>query len=107
MRRASLPPLSPAAQEEAEPIVLEVAEPEAEALDVLNHQVGALGCGVGEAGAVPAQDGDFPAGDAAGEAFSLGHVAVVAVVMEGDERAAGVERVVGEVGLAQEFLLAR
>jgi hypothetical protein len=44
------------AQQEAEPIVVEVPEAEAEPLDVLDDQVGAFGGGVGEPGVMPAQD---------------------------------------------------
>lgn len=100
---ASLP-WGAAAQEEPESIVLEVPEPEAEPLDVLDDEVGALGRRVGEPGAVPAQDGCFPPGDGGGEPFELGHAAAVAVVVEGDEAPAGLEDVAGEVGLAQQFL---
>src|ERR687897_3364147 len=88
-----------AAEEEPESIVVEVPEPEAEALDVLDDQVGALGGGVGEPGAVPAQDRGFPAGDGAAEPFELGHFAAGAVLVEGDEPAAGLEGVGGEVGV--------
>ncbi len=38
-------------------MVVEVPEPEPEALDVLDDQVGAFGGGVGEPGAVAAKDG--------------------------------------------------
>jgi hypothetical protein len=50
--RATASPWSTAAQQEPKSIVVEVPEPEAEALDVLDHQVGALGGGVGEPGGV-------------------------------------------------------
>jgi hypothetical protein len=36
--------------------------------------------------------------------FELGHVAVGAVVVEGDEASAGIEGVDGEVALAQQLL---
>jgi hypothetical protein len=78
-------PWGAAAEQEPESIVLEVLEPEAEWLDVLDDQVGALGRRVGEPGGVPAQDRGLPAGDGAGEVLELGHVAVGAVVVEGDE----------------------
>ena len=92
-----------AAEQESEAIVVEVAEPEAEPLDVLDDEVGALGGGVGQPGAMPAQDRGLPAGDGPGEPFELGHAARVAVVVEHGEPAAGVEDVVGEVGLAQQL----
>jgi hypothetical protein len=101
---ATASPWGAASQQEPEPIVLEVAEPEAEPLDVLDDQVGALGGGVGEPGVVPAQDWCLPAGDGAGEAFELGHPAGVAVVVEGDHPSAGLEDVAGEVGVAQQSL---
>ncbi len=85
-------------------MVVEVPEPEPEALDVLDDQVGAFGGGVGEPGAVPAKDGDLPAGDGAGEPFELGHLAAGAVVVEDDEASAGLGGVGGEVGVAQQFL---
>ena len=97
-------PWGATAQQESEPIVLEVPEPEAEALDVLDDEVGAFGRGVGEPGPVPAQDRGLPAGDGAGEPVELGHVAVGAMCVEGDEPAAGVECVGGEVGLTEQFL---
>src|ERR671918_1546762 len=97
-------PWGAAAQEEPDPIVVEVPEPEAEALDVLDDQVGALGGGVGESGAVPTQDRGFPAGDGAGEPFELGHLATSAVVVEDDEPPAGLEGVGGEVAVAQQLL---
>ena len=84
-------PWGAAAQQEPEAIVVEVAEPEAEALDVLDDQVGAFGGGVGQPGAMPAQDRGLPAGDGAGEPFELGHVARRAVVVEHGEAPAGVE----------------
>jgi hypothetical protein len=84
--------------------VVEVSEPEAEPLDVLDDQVGPLGGGVGEPGAVPAQDRGFPAGDGAGQAFELGHFAAGAVLVEGDEPPAGLGGVGGEVGVPQQFL---
>src|SRR5918994_3675949 len=96
-------PWGSAAQEEPESIVLEVPEAEPEALDVLDDEVGAFGCRVGEPGAVPAQDRDLPTGDGAGEALELGYVAAGAVVVEGDEPPAGLEGVDGEVGLAQQL----
>jgi hypothetical protein len=43
-----------------------VVERASEPLDVLDDEVGALGGGVGEPDAVPAQDRDLPAGDGAG-----------------------------------------
>ena len=97
-------PWRAAAQQEAEPIVVEVPEPEAEPLDVLHDQVGALGGGVGEPGAVPAQDRCLPAGDGPGEPFELGHAARGAVLVEDGEPAAGVEHVAGDERLAQELL---
>jgi hypothetical protein len=100
---ASLP-WGAAAQEESEPIVVEVPESEAEPFDVLDDQVGALGRRVRQPGAVPAQERDLPTGDRAGEAFELGHVAAIAVLVEGDEPPAGLEGVGREVGLAQQFL---
>jgi hypothetical protein len=59
------------AQEEPEPVVVEVPEPEAEPLDVLDGQVRALGRRVGQPGAVPTQDRGLPVGDGAGESFEL------------------------------------
>src|ERR671910_1738800 len=97
---ATASPWSAAAEQEAESIVLEVAEPEPEPLDVLDDQVGAFGGGVGEPGAVPAQDRGLPAGDGSAESLELGHVAAGAVVVEPGEAPAGVERVGGGVGLA-------
>jgi hypothetical protein len=97
-------PWGAASQEEPESIVVKVPESEAEPLDVLDDQVGAFGGGVGEPGAVPAQDGCLPAGDGAGEAIELGHLAASTVVVEGDETPAGLEGVGGEVGLARQFL---
>src|ERR687898_169127 len=66
---ATASPWGAAAEQEPESIVLKVAEPEAESLDVLDDQVGALGRGVGAPGAAPGQDRDFPAGDGAAEAL--------------------------------------
>src|SRR5918994_5206666 len=88
-------PWGATAEEEPESIVVEVPEPEAEALDVLDDQVGAFGGGVGEPGAVPAQDRWLPAGDGAGESFKLGNLAPSAVVVEGDEPPAGLVGVAG------------
>ena len=71
-------PRGAAAQQESESIVLEVAEPEPETLDVLDHEVGAFGGGVGQPGAVPTQDRGLPAGDGPSKPFELGDVARVA-----------------------------
>jgi hypothetical protein len=71
------------------PIVVEVPEPEAEPLDVLDDQVGARGGGVGERGAVPAQDRCLPAGDGAGDCSSSGTSGQVG----GADLALGVARV--------------
>ena len=96
-------PWCAAAQEQSKPIVLEVTEPEPEPLDVLDDEVGAFGGGVGQPGAMPAQDRCLPTGDGPGESFELGHVARRAVVVEHGQAAAGVEDMVGEVGLAQQL----
>src|ERR671910_1590588 len=101
---ATASPWRAAAEQEAESIVLEVAEPEPEPLDVLDDQVGAFGGRVDEPGAVPAQDRGLPAGDGASEPVELCHTAVGAVVVEGHEAPAGLEGVAGEIGLAQQFL---
>jgi hypothetical protein len=53
---------------------------------------------------VPAQDRCLPAGDGVGEPFELGHLAGVAVVVEGDQPPAGLEGVGGEVGVSQQLL---
>jgi hypothetical protein len=53
---------------------------------------------------VPAQDGCLPAGDGAGEAVELGHVAAGALLVEGDEPPAGLEGVGGDVGVPQQLL---
>src|ERR687897_3547307 len=82
-------PWSAAAEQEPEPIVLEVPEAEPEPLDVLDHEVGAFGGGVGEPGAMPAQDRDLPPGDGAGQPFELGDVAVGAVAVESGGGPAG------------------
>src|SRR5918995_3357812 len=97
-------PWSSAAQQEPESIVLEVPEAEPEALDVLDDQVRAFGGGVGEPGAVPAQDRDVPAGGGAGEPLEFGHVAAGAVVVEDDEPPTGLQGVAGEIGLSQQLL---
>src|SRR5690606_30133113 len=97
-------PWSAAAEQEAEPVVVEVAEPEPEALDVLDHEVRALGRCVREPGAVPAQDRCLPAADRLREPGQLGHVAVGAVLVERHESPAAVEHVRGGEALAQELL---
>src|SRR4029450_7786358 len=91
-------PWSAAAEQEAESIVLEVAETEPEPLDVLDDQGGAFGGGVGDPGAVPAQDRGLPAGDGSAESLELGHVAAGAVVVEPGEAPAGVGGVGGGGG---------
>src|SRR4029450_10824595 len=95
-------PWCAAAQQEPESIVVEVAKAEPEPLDVLDDQVGAFGGGVGQPGAMPAQDRRLPPGDGAGEPVGLVHVARVAVVVEGGEPPAGLEHVVGAECLAQQ-----
>src|SRR5262245_12564526 len=97
-------PCGAAAQQESESIVLEVPESEPEPLDVLDHEVGAFGGGVGQAGAMPAQDRGLPAGNGTAEPFELGHVARVAVVVEHGVASAGIEDVVGGEGFAQQLL---
>src|SRR2546423_5919357 len=97
-------PWGATAQQESESIVVEVPESEAEPLDVLDDQVGAFGGGVGQAGAVPAQDRGLPAGNRGGEPFELVHVAGVAVLVEHGEAAAGVEDIVGGERFPQELL---
>src|ERR687897_2909698 len=97
-------PWGAAAEKEPESIVVEVPEPEAEAFDVLDDQVGAFGGGVGEPGVVPAQDRWLPAGDGAGESFKLGNLAPSAVVVEGDEPPAGLDGVAGAGCVPQEVL---
>jgi hypothetical protein len=101
---ATASPWGAAAQERPGSIVVEVPEPEAERLDVLDDEAGAFGGGVGEPGAVPAQDRCLPAGDGAGEPFELGHLAAGAVVVEGHDPPPGLKGVAGKVGVAQQFL---
>jgi hypothetical protein len=77
------------AQQEAQSVVLEVAEPEAEALDVLDDEVRAFGGGVGEPGGVPAEDLGLPSADGLGEVGELDDVGRGAVRVERVEAAAG------------------
>ena len=97
-------PWCAASQQKAEPIVLEVAESEAEPLDVLDDQVRALSSGVGQPGGMPTQDRCLPAGDRAGQPFELGDVAGVPLVVEDGESSAGLEHVLGAERLAQQLL---
>jgi hypothetical protein len=75
--------------------------------DVLDGQVGAFGGGVGEPGVVPAQDRCLPAGDGAGQAVELGTLDGLEVVIKGDEPAAGLKGVAGEIGVPRSCSLAR
>ena len=91
-----------AVQEQAEPVVGEVAEPEADCLDPLDQQVDRLGGSVGGAsGGEVGEQLRFPCGDGAAEPLELGYAVSGAGPVEAFEPAAGAVEVGGAVDVAQ------
>ena len=73
-------------EQEAESVVVEVAEAVADSFDLFDHQVGAFGGGVGEPGGVVGEDLGLPGPDGFGEAGELVDVGLVAVAVEAGSR---------------------
>ncbi len=90
-------------EQEAESVVVEVAEAVADSFDLLDHQVGAFGGGVGEAGGVVGEDLGLPGPNGLSQAGELVDVGLVAVAVEPIEPASGQFGRGGSVGLAKQF----
>lgn len=73
-------------EEEAEPIVPEVAESVAVSSELLHDEVGSLGLSVGVAVLVVGKDLVFPLGDGAGQPCAFGNVDPGRPVVEPDQR---------------------
>ncbi len=89
-------------QQQPEPVVGEVAEAKADSLDALDEQVDGFGGAV--AGSVGGEVGEqlvLPGGDGAGQAVQLGHRAVGAGGVEGEQPRPGLGEVAGAVDVAQ------
>ena len=87
-------PVDAGVQQEVQSVVVEVAESVADAFDLLDQQVDALGGSVGEtAGGVEREDLGFPGEDGLGEPDELGDLGVGDEVVERDETAAGVREI--------------
>ena len=76
-------------QQQAQPVVVEVAEAVADSLHLLHQQVDRLGGAVGEPGGMPGQDLWLPAPYGAVQMGELMHVGAAAVVVEALEAPAG------------------
>lgn len=82
-------PRDAAVEGEPESVVVEVAEPVADALDLLDEKLHGFGRPVREPGVVVGEDLVPPGGDGASESGQLGHLRFGAALVEPGEPAAG------------------
>ena len=90
-------PCDAAVEQEPESVVVEVAEPVADAFDLFDEQVHGLRRPVRQAGVVVGEHLVVPGGDGLGEPGQFGDVGLGAPVVEGGDPAAGMRGIDGGV----------
>ena len=91
-------------EQEPEAVVVEVAEPVADALDLLDEQVHRFGRPVRQSGVVVGEHLVLPRSDGLGEPVQLGDLGLRAPLVEDREPTTGMGEVDGRVRVAQELL---